>query len=214
MDWDWASERDGFRPDPAYPVLYVLAYHSLGIGILGSLDQEDTNFSGPSIDNLRDAWSNGPKPDDDEWYFNYVAHPLWGSETYMRARSGGYDALSSFLFSSGASLLWEFGFESPFQRASTQDLLITSTTGSLLGEVRFRLKRHLLASDTRTGRVLAVVIDPLQSFTEQVGKVFGQDWSEAAYRRVASGDPVTGVRMDIGIIDDEPGLILSCATRF
>lgn len=122
--------------------------------------------------------------------------------------------MSSFLFSTASSALWEFGFESPFQRPSSQDLLITSTTGSLLGEFRFRLKRLLLETDTTTSRTLAVIIDPLQSLTAVVGRAFGQDWSEAAFRQVpADGDP-SKVRMDLGIVGDEPGVILSYSARF
>src|SRR5262249_17905438 len=106
-----------------------------------------------------------------------------GSELYLRGRAQGCSPLGSFLFASAASVVWEFGIESWYERPSFQDLIITPVAGSLIGEARFRAKRALLEADTGFSRTLAVAIDPLQSFSEVIGRAFGQDWREPAFRK-------------------------------
>jgi hypothetical protein len=92
------------------------------------------------FENFKKAFTMPPAFDDDGWFYNYLSHPLMGSETYLRAREAGYGYFGCFLFSSAMSISWEFFLESWTERPSIQDLLITSTTGSLLGELRYWAK--------------------------------------------------------------------------
>jgi len=57
-----------------------------------------------------------------------------------------------------------------------------------LGEARFQAKRALLEADTGTAKALAVAVDPFQSLVEVVGRAFGQDWREPAFRKVFAGE--------------------------
>ena len=212
----WQTDQPGFHPNLTYPILYTLAFHGVGIALLGSLDKETTGFTGPSSRTFRDAFAKGTRADEDECYWNYAGHPLWGSETYLRARAQGVGPFGSFLFSAAASTAWEFGIESWYQRPSSQDLIITPVIGSLLGEARFQAKRALLEADTGTSRVLAVAVDPFQSLAEVVGRAFGQDWREPAFRKVPTGAGQTApaFAMTIACAEGCPSFTFQCCIPF
>jgi hypothetical protein len=122
------------------PVIYTATLMAVDLAFIivtGIADKD------PSIRNFREGFQKGPGPDEDYWFTNYILHPLMGSESYLRAREGGFSWFGSFLFSSAASIAWEFIYESWTERPSTQDLLVTSTFGSLLGEIRYQLKKSV-----------------------------------------------------------------------
>lgn len=185
-EWRWESDQPGFHPSLIYPLSYTVVGQGIGIGFLGSLDKSITGWTGPSVHNFEDAFTKGPRWDDDEWYWNYLAHPAAGSEMYLRARAQGYGPLGSFLFAAAGSTIWEFGIESWYERPSNQDLIVTPIAGALFGEARFRAKRALLEADTGFSRTLAFAIDPVQSLSEVIGDVFGQDWREPAFRKATT----------------------------
>lgn len=136
------------------PALYSLRVMSVGITGLVGLDLHDAD---PAVENFRRAWdSPAPRRDDDGPVFNLVLHPLWGSETYLRARSAGMTSQDSFAFSMTASLVWEYLIESWTEHPSSQDLVYTTGIGWMIGEGRHRLLQRLDPAQ----RVLA---DPLYS---------------------------------------------------
>jgi len=121
----------------------------------------------------------------------------------------------SAFFSAGASAVWEFGIESWSQRPSIQDLIVTPVAGMMLGELRFRWKRELLERGDFAGAMLVVLLDPFQTLTEAVGRMFGRDWSEPAYRHVDPRRPLPGlerqtapVALEFASIDRRPGMML------
>ncbi|MEM7672928.1 MAG: DUF3943 domain-containing protein [Verrucomicrobiota bacterium] len=164
-----------------YPIRYVLAYQAFGLFYLNALDRDITNFDTFSWDTFTEGFSRGPEDDGDGAFWNYLMHPLWGSETYLRARSQNFEWWESFLFSAASSIVWEYGMENFVTQPSTPDLIITPLAGSVLGELRFRLKRHFLQSGYEHRNTYLILIDPLQAFTEYLGRSFGKDWSEPAY---------------------------------
>jgi hypothetical protein len=212
----WQTEQPGFDVDLTYPIFYTLTLYGSALWFLASLEKNTTGFSSPSIENFEDAFTKGPRADDDEWYWNYLLHPLAGSESYLRARAQGCSPFDSFLFSAAASTVWEFGFESWYERPSTQDLIVTPVAGAFLGEARFLAKRALLKADTVSARVLAVAIDPFQSVAEWIGDAFGQDWGEPAFRkdpaRVSQGDPI--FTTSLATVGGRPGVNFHCAFTF
>lgn len=191
----------------AYPIKYVLFYQTVGLGILNSLDRETTEWEAFSFDNFVDGFESGPEQDGNSAFFNWFLHPLWGSETYLRARSQRYEWWESFLFSTASSVVWEYGMENFVTHPSTPDLLITSTFGSVLGEVRYRLKSDWVGSDDERYRMLAIAIDPIQTVTEMVGDALGYDWREPAYREARAAQqtafldisPTVSSKGDIGL---------------
>jgi hypothetical protein len=121
------------------PVYYSLGMMGVGLTLLVGSGQAADD---PSYSNFRDAFRSGPKQDDDSGLYNFVLHPLWGSETYLRAREAHMGKLGSIAFSLGASITWEYFFESWTEHPSTQDLLYTTGLGWMLGELRYRLKQR------------------------------------------------------------------------
>ena len=146
------------------PVFYALSFMAVGYGSLVLSDQAGE----PSFDNFKNAFTSGPKLDDDSFVFNYVFHPLWGSETYLRAREGNFGMIGSIAFSMAASATWEFLIESWSQPPSTQDLIFTTGIGWIIGEARYRLKQ---ISDPK----YHWFIDPINTTLEHIKIVFTRD---------------------------------------
>jgi hypothetical protein len=211
----WRTDQPDFRPTLMPAIWHTLVLQVMGFGLLQSMDSDATNFVDPSFDNVREAFKRGPAWEDDHWQWNYIAHPLWGSETYLRARAQGFGRIPSFLFSTASSFVWEFLFESWSSRPSTDDLLITSTAGSLLGELRFHLKRKLALNDSRMARVLDFIVDPLHGVTRKVGSWFGKDWREPAFIRADSHRPPSSfLVLDPALIDGKVGVTMRVSWRF
>lgn len=182
--------------DLTYPIIYVGTKQLIGLGLLTTLDDDVTMFESFSVDTFKDGWRRGPEWDDDEWYWNYLGHPLWGSETFLRARSQNFSFIESFAFSTAASVVWEFGMENWTSNPSTQDLLLTSTAGSLIGEFRFHVLKKLAGRDDPKSKTLRFVFDPLQSTAKFVGKKwFGADLEEPAFKI----SPTVNAEGDVGV---------------
>ena len=173
---------DGSDRNLTYPATYVFTRQLAGLGLLTAADKEDTGFGSFSFDNFKEGFRRAPEWDNDEWYWNFVGHPLWGSETFLRARSQNFTFFESFLFSTAASVVWEYGMENWASHPSQQDLLFTSTIGSLIGELRYLILNSLAPFDTPKAKTLRYLVDPLQTTTRIVGGWLGFDWEEPAWR--------------------------------
>lgn len=160
-----APARTGLRD----PIVYTMAWQIVGIGLLLSMDREATGFLPASPRNVIKGMTSAPVWDPDNWYTNYVGHPIWGSESYLVVRRSGYSRAESFLFSTASSVVWEYGVESWVEHPSIQDLLATSTLGSVLGEVRYRAVRSLAKSEAWWARPLLYTVDPFRSVYRLTG---------------------------------------------
>ena len=111
-----------------------------GITFLYLLPEElsDWDKSVPMGRHVRYAFTRAPIWDDDPYYWNYIIHPVTGSWVYLMERNHARSAMRGFLLSTAASVGWEYGFETIMQQPSIQDLLVTSTVGSLLGELSYK----------------------------------------------------------------------------
>lgn len=105
------------------------------------------------------------KSDGDPWALNAVGHGLFGTEVYGRMRQCGHPPATALLWTTGVSVVWEYGVESFHKRPSAIDLMWTPIAGSLLGEGRFRLHRWLSQGGGATLGVLRHafiwMLDPL-----------------------------------------------------
>ena len=153
-------------------VLYGAGFVTLGV--LQLLPEDATSWNKKEITNRPpfrrwvDNVKKGPVWDKDNAVFNYILHPYGGAAYYMGARSQGFNILYSFLYSAGIStLFWEYGIEAFMEIPSIQDLIITPTAGTLIGEGFYILKRHIVSNDYRLfgsrflGNVTAYIIDPV-----------------------------------------------------
>ncbi len=140
-------------------------------GVLLALPSDVTGWSARdrSWDGLRDEWrdfkrhvTSPPVWDGDSWFFNYVGHPYMGMHTYLLERNYGSSPVRSFLFSTGASVFFEYVIEAWAEPPSAQDLLITSPVGSVLGELNFRWTQRLRREGlTFWEKVLVSAVNPL-----------------------------------------------------
>lgn len=128
------------KADFIKPVLYSSSLMAVGFGIFvvsGILEND------PSANNFIKSYKSPPRFEDDPPLFNFVLHPLWGSETYLRAREAHFGIPGSIAFSMGASIAWEYLYESWTQHPSAQDLIFTTGIGWMIGEGRYYLKNKL-----------------------------------------------------------------------
>jgi hypothetical protein len=137
------------------------------------IDPEFVNTGTVSAEHFADAWTRPPVWDTDGVIANYVLHPIMGAEAYLTVRNRGYGPFESFLFSTGVSLGWEYLFEAWVERPSGQDMLTASPIGSLLGELRFQMRRRIARSSPSVGRdALLILVDPVEALHRYLGKTF------------------------------------------
>jgi hypothetical protein len=111
--------------------------------------------------NLGRAWSTPPVWDKDPWATNLLFHPYAGSVYYNILRSQGASPRASFLFSTGESLFWEYVVEAVVEQPSIQDILATSTIGSVWGELSHRAVIRMGQNGFSTlEKIVAILIDP------------------------------------------------------
>lgn len=113
--------------------------------------------------NFKRGFTRPPVWDKNPWYVNYVGHPEAGAEYYLFARNRNYSPLASFLYSTSLSVVWEYGMESWIgAKPSMQDLIFTSTLGSIFGELRYYFKKRL-TGDSMASKIGIVVLDPVEA---------------------------------------------------
>jgi hypothetical protein len=125
--------------------------------------QKDPEFHG-----LEGNFTEGPRFDNDRFYFNYIAHPIDGSEFYLTARNRNLSWWQSLSYAAAVSTSFELFIESAYERASWQDLFITPVSGAVLGELRWQAKKSLEHPSTgrpigTANKILYVFIDPFDA---------------------------------------------------
>jgi len=142
-------------------------------GILLALPEDFTNWSETShrlsekyklikFGNFKRAFSKSHVNNQDSWDINYIAHPLAGMHFFLSERNYGEGFLRSFLFSTVSSITGEYFIESWFEQPSIQDLLATSTVGSLLGEGNYRLTMKMKKNGFNLfGKIAIIILNPV-----------------------------------------------------
>ncbi|MGB5384648.1 MAG: DUF3943 domain-containing protein [Lutimonas sp.] len=151
-------------------------------GVLWVLPESVTNWDKDQMrkDGIFSRWREnvtaGPVWDNDDFFFNWIAHPWAGAVYYMASRGSGFNPWESFAYSTIMStIFWEFGVEAFAEVPSWQDILITPTVGSVFGEVFFHWKGKIVRNDRRVlnsrflGGTCLVVMDPFNEFLDAVG---------------------------------------------
>ena len=142
--------------------------------ILWSLPEDFTHWDEDrELSNIFDTWrenvKKGPVVDQDNFFINYIGHPISGSFEYLFLRNQGFSKIESFGFAVFAStVIWEYGIESLAEVPSLQDLLLTPLIGSLLGETfyqwdkKLKLNDYKLLNSKRFGRIIHHLINPVE----------------------------------------------------
>jgi len=118
----------------------------------------------------------GPVWDEDNWVLNWVIHPWAGAVYYMSARGSGFKMWESFTYSVlMSSLFWEYGVEAFAEIPSWQDLILTPTVGSVIGELFFISKGKIINNNRRIwnskliGNTSLFIMDPFNEIIDLIG---------------------------------------------
>jgi hypothetical protein len=113
------------------------------------------------------TWKNNFKMgwewDTDRLGMNFFFHPFSGGIFFNSARANGYSFIESVPFVALGSLTWEYFGETT--RPSYNDIINTTASGSLFGEILYRLSSKIL-DDRKTGaerffrELAAAILDP------------------------------------------------------
>lgn len=163
----------GLHRSPWFVTLELFAIQTTSILVFAALPRQVSGFSDPKAHNIFHYAAKGPHFDDDRWGFNYIGHPLAGSEYYLLLRNRKGTWWQALIYAAGWSGFWEYVTEGLYEQASIQDLIVTPLAGAALGEIRYQLRRALLDPKTGDGRswpvqLLVIALDPIQAFSEAV----------------------------------------------
>lgn len=150
--------------------------YSVGIGeVLGyNLIQSgfnrfvlDTTYSYISIDSVLDNLTSSWVWDSDTFLVNHVGHPYQGSVYYTAARSSHLNFYESAAATILGSITWEYFMEN--ERQSINDLIVTTTGGTALGEMLFRFSDLVWHSrDSLLNRFVSGFISPMTGINKNL----------------------------------------------
>jgi hypothetical protein len=141
-------------------VAFLTAAGVVTFGIMWILPEDVSKWdkSVPMSVYLKRSYTRAPVWDSDEFYWNYIIHPVAGMWIYLMERNHGRKPIRGFLLSTAASVGWEYGFEAFIEQPSMQDLLFTSTIGSVFGELAHRATLGMKANGFNVLEGIAVTI--------------------------------------------------------
>ncbi len=136
--------------NPRFP-LWEVGLRVIGANVLvWAVDRFVFNYSWSHIGPT--SWKNNFKMgwewDTDRLGMNFFFHPYTGGAYFNSARASGYSYLESVPFVLLGSLTWEYFGETT--RPSYNDIINTTVSGSLFGEILYRLTSNIL-DDRTTG---------------------------------------------------------------
>src|SRR4030095_6556641 len=140
--------------DPQYnkkaPIWRPIVRTILGNFFLAALNRWIFGFEWSKISfrSVENNFKNGWEWDTDKFRINFLMHPYAGAMSFNHARVDGYNFWESIPFAFGSSLMWEQFMENT--RPSYNDLINTTVSGILLGEILYRLSSSFL-DDRITG---------------------------------------------------------------
>jgi hypothetical protein len=102
--------------------------------------------------------------DKDEPFWNWIMHPISGSQLFLLYRAYGYNRMDALKMTFISSTLFEMTVEIYTEKASVQDLFQTPVIGSILGLGLENLSFYLLNSGNTFGRFWGHVLNPATLF--------------------------------------------------
>ena len=123
----------------------------------------DTSFS--------DWWDNitqWPETDDgDDYFTNFVTHPIVGAGNYLFYRSTGHSFWMSALGALIQSTLFEYTVEGLVETPSLPDLVFTPVLGVPLGYGLEKSSEWLVDTDFVPAKILAHILNPMRNFVDR-----------------------------------------------
>ena len=193
--------------------------------VLECLPEDATSWNRAAIQSrpplerwYRNIFKLNPEIDQDNPIFNYVLHPYAGAAYFMAARSCGFSFWGSLLYSALISTVgWEFGVEACMERPSYQDIVITPVVGSIIGELFYKCKRHIVEHDYTLwgsrflGNVVVFLVDPVN----EVVNLFRGSYERKLHLgrenpSVLRERPLVSSTLTPAIVGGAPGFSLTC----
>jgi hypothetical protein len=161
--------------------MYV-GFTVVAFGILWASPESFSNWDKEDIkeNGVFNKWKQnvkaGPVMDEDDFFLNYVTHPLAGGIYYMTARTNNFSMAESFVYSALMStLFWEYGVEAFAEVPSWQDLIVTPVIGSAMGEGFHVIKKAIQKNHNRilgsrfAGETIMFLVDPFNQILDWCG---------------------------------------------
>jgi hypothetical protein len=105
--------------------------------------------------------------DQDEPFWNWIVHPISGSQLYLFYRAMGYARTDSFAMTFISSALFEYTIEIYSEPASYQDLYQTPVLGTAFGYGIELLSTELLNRPSKLAQFFGRVINPLSYIVDR-----------------------------------------------
>jgi len=179
------EEMTGPQRDLVEDTIYMQVFMIGTMAILFALPPSVTKWDPDKLKekSLSQRWKEnvkaGPVWDEDDFFINYIGHPVSGAWYYTVARNDGMDEFDSFLYSVFVStFVWEYGYEAFAEIPSIQDLIATPVVGALMGEYFYYLeseidKNHGLVWGSSTlGNVSYFFLNPIGRITNNMSEFF------------------------------------------
>ena len=133
-------------------------------------------FAQTTLNSIKDNFHSKWIWDNDKFYMNELGHPYQGGLYFNAARSKGLSFVQSIPYTIVGSLMWEYLGET--EPPSINDVLTTSFSGPLLGEVTHRMSLFLIDESERGIRrfareAAAALVNPVGGFNRLVS---GRMW--------------------------------------
>ena len=183
-DIDLNSKLDQKEKKLFTDTVYLQVFMIGTVGFLYILPPSITKWEDSDDDkSLSQKWKDhvkaGPVWDKDEFFINYIGHPVSGAWYYMVARDDGFGPWESFAYAFMLStFFWEYGYEAFAEIPSTQDLIFTPTLGALMGEGFYYLEKELdknhgeLWGSKTLGSISYFFLNPIGRMTESLDDFF------------------------------------------
>lgn len=133
-------------------------------------------FAKSTLKSARNNFNAGLAWDDDSFYVNNVGHPYQGSAYFNAARSNGLNFWQSLPYTTFGSVTWEFFCE--IEQPSINDLITTTISGALFGEVSHRMSLQFI-DERNTGlkrffsEFASTLVNPVGEFNRLIS---GRAW--------------------------------------
>ncbi len=124
--------------------------------------------------------------DTDRFGMNFFFHPYSGGAYFNSARANGYGYFASVPFAFLGSLMWEYFGENTLP--AYNDIINTTLSGSLFGEILYRLSSHIL-DDRATGserflrELAAAIISPGRALGRLLQKKMNRVTTKEIYQK-------------------------------
>jgi hypothetical protein len=119
-----------------------------------------------TLRNWKRTFTMPPVWDHDSISWNYGAHPIMGSFSYLSYRNRHAHWAEAVAGTAVNSIIYEYIIAGATQRPSFNDMIVTPIAGSLLGEAIYQVKKRMIGDHrlTTLEKIVITITDPFEVF--------------------------------------------------